>query len=60
MPEQPISRDVAWKYAIGMMKVDGLKPSRELLDLIEKEKRGEMTTEDMRRFFHKRYEKKNT
>ena len=25
----------AWEYALGMIKVDGLKPSKEYLDLIE-------------------------
>lgn len=30
----------AWDYAIGMIKVDGLEPTEELKEYIEKEKRG--------------------
>lgn len=36
-----------WEYALGMIKVDGLEPSDELLELIEKEKKGEVTTEEI-------------
>ena len=30
----------AWDYAIGIIKVDGLEPTEELKEYIEKEKRG--------------------
>ena len=30
----------AWEYALGMIKVDGLEPSKEYLELVEKEKKG--------------------
>ena len=33
----------AWDYAIGIVQVDGTKPSDEFLELVEKEKRGEIT-----------------
>lgn len=29
----------SWDYALGLIKVDGLKPSKEYLKLIEKEKK---------------------
>lgn len=32
----------AWDYAIGMMKVDGVKPDDEYLELVEKEINGEI------------------
>ncbi len=35
----------AWDYAIGMIKVDGLEPTKEFKEYIEKEKRGEITME---------------
>ena len=36
----------AWDYAIGMIKVDGLQPTKEFKEYIEKEKRGEITMEE--------------
>ncbi len=53
-----VSNEVAWNYALGMIKVDGLEPSKELLELVEKEKRGEVTTEEMRRILRKKYNMK--
>lgn len=48
----------AWNYALGMIKVDGLEPSVEFLELVEKEKNGEITTEDMKRVLDKKYKMK--
>lgn len=45
----------AWEYALGMIKVDGLTPSKEYLELIEKEKKGEITTDDIRKVLDKKY-----
>ena len=45
----------AWDYAIGMIKVDGLKPTDEFMQFIEKEKRGEVTMEDLKRFLDNKY-----
>lgn len=45
----------AWDYAIGIVQVDGIKPSKEFLELVEKEKRGEMTGDDIRRALYKKY-----
>lgn len=53
-----VSADKKWDYAPGMIKVDGLEPSKEFKQLIEKEKRGEMTTEDMRKVLDKKYKMK--
>ena len=54
----PVSTDKKWDYALGMIKVDGLEPSPEFKKLIEKESRGEMTTEDMRKVLDKKYKMK--
>lgn len=35
-----MTKEQAWDYAIGMLKVDGLEPSEDMLEMIEKEKRG--------------------
>ena len=48
----------AWDYAIGMIKVDGLEPTEEFKKYIEKEKKGEITMEDAKRFLDKKYKMK--
>ncbi len=35
-------------YTVGIVQVDGIKPLKESLELVEKEKRGEMTGDDIR------------
>ena len=50
----------AWEYALGMIKVDGLQPSKEYLELIEKEKKGEITTDDIRKVLDKKYRAKDS
>lgn len=34
-----VNKNEAWEYAIGLIKVDGLEPSKEFLELVEKEKK---------------------
>ena len=50
----------AWNYAIGMIKVDGLEPTKDFKENIEKEKRGEVTMEDAKRFLDKKYKMKES
>lgn len=50
-----ISKEAAWNYALGMIKVDGLTPSDEMLEMIEMEKRGEITTDEIRERLDKKY-----
>ena len=45
----------AWNYAIGMIKVDGLEPTQEFKQYIEKEKNGEATMDDLKLFLDKKY-----
>lgn len=45
----------AGDYAIGMIKIDGLEPTDEFKQFIEKEKRGEVTMDDLKRFLDKKY-----
>lgn len=54
-----MDNEKAWEYALGIIKVDGLKPSPDLLELIEKEKQGEITTEDMVKMLDKKYKVKS-
>ena len=34
-----MTKEQAWDYAIDMLQVDGLEPSEEIMEMIEKEKR---------------------
>lgn len=52
-----VRSDKTWDYAIGMLKTDGLEPTPEMLEMIEKEKRGEMTKEEIREALDRRYKK---
>ena len=45
-----MTKTQAWDYAIGMIKVDGLEPTEEFKEYIEKEKRGEVTLDDLKIF----------
>ena len=47
-----------WDYSLGLIRIDGLTPSDEFLELIEKEKRGEITTADMKRALDTKYKMK--
>lgn len=53
-----VSADKKWEYALGMIKVDGLEQSPEFKNLIAKEKRGEMTTDDIKKVLDKKYKMK--
>ena len=47
-------------YAIGMIKVDGLEPTEDFKKYIEKEKKGEITMDDAKRFLDKKYKIKES
>ena len=55
-----MTNEEAWDYAIGMIKVDGLEPTAAFKEYIEKEKRGEITMDDVKRFLDKKYKMKET
>ena len=48
----------AWDYAFGLASVDGLSPSPDVLALAEREKRGEITTADIKKYLDKKYKAK--
>lgn len=50
-----MTKSEAWDYAIGMLKVDGLTPTKDFQEYIEKEKRGEITVDDIKKFLDKKY-----
>ena len=47
-----------WNYALGLIKIDGLTPTDEYLELVEKEKRGEITTDEIKRALDAKYKMK--
>lgn len=49
----------SWDFAIGLIKVDSLTPSTEFIELVEKEKSGEITTADMKLILDEKYKKKS-
>ena len=50
-----MAKEPAWDYAIGIVQVDGIKPSDDFLKLVEKEKSGELTSKDIRDVLVKKY-----
>jgi len=55
MKKNNTSNEKAWNYAIGIVQVEGIKPANDFLELVEKEKRGELTNDDIRRVLVKKY-----
>lgn len=53
-----MTKSDAWEYALGINKVDGLEPSEEFLELVEKEKRGEITDQDILKHLDQKYKMK--
>lgn len=51
----PCTDEEAWSYALGMAAIDGEKPSHFLLNLIEKQKRGEISDDKLTEVIIKHY-----
>jgi predicted HTH domain antitoxin len=54
-----MGKSEAWDYALGIIKADGLKPSDEFLQLVEKEKKGEISEQELKDFLDQKYKIKN-
>ena len=46
-----MTNEQAWNFAIGIVQLDDIKPSEEFLELVGRQKRGEITNEDIRTEF---------
>jgi len=46
----------SWDYAFGLVRVAGLEPSPYFLELVERQKAGEITREDIRKYLSVKYE----
>ena len=55
-----MTKSEAWDYAIGMLKVDGLTPTKDFQEYIEKEKWDEITVDDIQKFLDKKYKMSET
>ena len=53
-----VRADKKWDYGIGMIKVDGLEPTADMKKLIEKEKKGEISMEEVRKALDRKYKMK--
>lgn len=53
-----MTNEKAWNFAIGIVQIDGIKPSDYFLELVEKEKCGEITGDDIRHLLYKKYKVK--
>ena len=49
-----IANEKAWNY-VGIVQVEGIKLSDDFLELVEKEKRGELTNDDIRHILVRKY-----
>ena len=47
--------DDAWEFALGMAQVEGVKPDADFLELVERNKRGEISHEKMSRIIDERF-----
>lgn len=50
-----MNKEQAWNYALGIIKVDGLEPSPEFLELVEKEKKGLITDKEIKKYLDQKY-----
>ena len=51
-------KQIAWDYALGLIKIDGLTPTREFMAMVEKEIQGEMTLNEIETSLNKKYKMK--
>ena len=50
-----MTKEQAWAFAIGLMKVDDLEPTQDFLEMIEREKRDDLTMDDLYRYLNRKY-----
>lgn len=50
-----VSNETAWNFALGLNKMAGLEVSDEMLEMIEMEKRGEITMDEILERLDKKY-----
>jgi hypothetical protein len=53
-----MNKERAWNYAFGLIKVDGLKPTDDFVEMANKEIRGELTLADIEKSLNAKYRMK--
>jgi len=53
-----MNKEKAWNYAFGLIKVDGLKPTDDFVEMAKKEIRGELTLADIEKSLNVKYKMK--
>lgn len=53
-----VKADKKWDYGLGMIKVDGLEPTPEMKELIEKEKKGQISMDEVKKALDRKYKMK--
>ena len=53
-----VETEKKWEYSLGMIKVDGLEPTPEMKELIEREKKGEITMDELKKALDRKYKMK--
>lgn len=52
-----MNKNEAWDFALNLIKIDGLQPSKEFLEMVEKEKNDEVDNKDIEKFLYQKYNK---
>ena len=50
-----MTNEQAWDFAVGMTRMAGLEPTSEFMGYIDKEKRGEVTMDDIKQYLDQKY-----
>lgn len=53
-----IERAKAWDFALGLLQMDGLVPSEDFLKLVDQEKSGSITTQEIKNYLNHKYQMK--
>lgn len=53
-----VRADKKWDYALGLVRGAGLEPTEDMKRLVEKEKSGEISIEEIRKALDQKYKKK--
>jgi len=53
-----LTNEQAWSFAIGIVQTEGHKPSEFMLDLIQREKSGDISADDIDRILIEHYTNK--
>jgi len=53
-----MDKKAAWNFALGLIKVDGLEPTSDFMEMVKKETDGKMTLIDIEQSLNRKYKMK--